>query len=501
MNVTLKKLKEESSNISLLYVEDNDGLRKNMSELFGRMLDNVAVATDGEEGYTAFLKSSPQIIVTDLNMPKVNGFEMIKKIKALEPNCKIIILTAHDEKKQLYRAIELGVFRYIHKPAKVTELLKVIREAVFAIQKDENRELFTTQLQTIVNYQNNIVVMMEGEKFILSNKRFLEFFAVDDLESFYDKYQDVSQLLLEHDEFLSSSSSQSWMTMISKNINKLFHTKLKGSDNKMHHLILKAREVPSKKNTYVLSFDDVTELNLMSLFDTKLLQNNEPKDDKKAIIHFMNIVKDNASKVKIHNFYRGLTIVNSATIINITEDEVTFKTGFTELKIVDITKFMVISSEIFPQSVISKSIKKIDFDENTITIDEMNFSVKSSTDRKYARLEPEDEHSCEFFYKNIKFFGEVKIADISEVSVKLELNALPAGIKADNIVKVAMNLHVESKILSIMTEASVLRIEENTNSFYIVLLFTLNEKELTEIKKYLVYRQMALIREFKTIGI
>ena len=501
MNPVLKKLKVASQNITLLYVEDNEGLRKNMLELFERILDNVIVAQDGEEGYAAFLKSSPQIIVTDLNMPKLNGFKMIRKIKALEPNSKVIILSAFDEKKQLYKAIELGVFRYLHKPAKAMELLQTIQEAVVAIEQDKYRELFVTQLQTIFNYQNSIVIMIENGKIILSNKRFLEFFSVSDLENFYDKYQDISQLLLEHNDFLFSTTSQSWMQIISKNTNKLFHTKLKGPDEKMHHLILKAREVPQKENTYVLSFEDVTELNLMPLFDNTAPQDDLHQDDKKAIMHFMNIIKDNDAKVKIHNFYRGLTIVNPAVITNITEDEVTFQTAFAELKIVHITKFMSISSEIFPQSVICKSIKEVDFDKQTITIDSMIFASKSSTDRKYARLEPEEEHSCSFFYKDIKFVGEVRIVDLSEVSVKLEFNALPPGIAIDNKVKISMNLNVESKILSLVTDATILRIEENSRTFNVIVLFTLKEKELAKIKNYLIKRQMILIREFKTIGI
>ena len=501
MDIKLKKLKEESSNIKLLYVEDNEGLRNNMLVLFDRILENVLMAQDGEEGYATFLNSDPQIIITDLNMPKLDGFEMIKKIKALEPKTKIIILSAFDEQKKLYKAIELGIFRYLHKPVKVIELVQTIQEAVTAIHEDENRELFVSQMQTILNYQDSIVLMMKNEKFILSNKRFLDFFSVDDLEDFYDQFPDISQLLLEHNEFLFSSKSESWMKTISKNTNKLFHTKLKGSDGKMHHLILKARRVPQKESTYILSFNDVTELNLMSLFDHSILQNSVNKDDKKTIMHFMNIIKDNSAEVKIHNFYKGLTIIDPATIINITEEEVTFKTAFAELKIVYMKKFMAISSEIFPQSVICKSIKRVDLDKHSITVDEMMFSPKSATDRKYARLEPDDEHSCDFFYKNIKFIGEVKIIDLSEVSLKLSLNALPAGVKVDNTVKVEINLKLNSKTLSIITDATILRIEESPQSFFIIILFKLEKKELDNIKKYLLYRQRALIREFKRIGI
>ena len=64
-----------------------------------------------------------------------------------------------------------------------------------------------------------------------------------------------------------------------------------------------------------------------------------------------------------------------------------------------------------------------------------------------------------------------------------------------------MNLNVESKILSLVTDATILRIEENSRTFNVIVLFTLKEKELAKIKNYLIKRQMILIREFKTIGI
>ncbi len=188
MQEIIEDIKQFSGNMNLLYVEDNAGLRENVEKLLSRVFVNIITARDGEDGYKAFFKFKPDILITDINMPKMNGFDMIKKIKTSEPECKIIILSAHDEKEYLHTAINLGVFRYLSKPAKVPELVQAIYDSVIAIHKEENRRLFLNQIQTIFNYQNNIVVMMYEGKFILSNKRFLEFFKVDDLESFTKEY-------------------------------------------------------------------------------------------------------------------------------------------------------------------------------------------------------------------------------------------------------------------------------------------------------------------------
>ncbi len=202
MNEKIKYIKRVSSDLALLYVEDNTGLHKNMLALLGRIFDNLISAKDGEEGYSLFSRVKPKIVITDINMPKINGFEMIQKIKSAQPNTKIIILSAYNESEQLYKAIELGVFRYLHKPAKVQDLVDAIYKAVIAIEEDENRQLFFNQLQTIVNYQTNLVVMIEKKNIILSNQCFLDFFGVDDLQSFHNMYSDIDSLLLEHKEFL-----------------------------------------------------------------------------------------------------------------------------------------------------------------------------------------------------------------------------------------------------------------------------------------------------------
>ncbi|MDQ1267900.1 MAG: hypothetical protein QG560_543, partial [Campylobacterota bacterium] len=169
MKDVIETIKALSNNIGVLYVEDNLGLSENVKTLLLRVFKNVHVAHDGEEGYEEFLKNRPKIVITDVNMPGMNGFEMAKKIKETESDCKIIILSAFDEKNHLYTAIDLGVFAYLHKPAKAPELISTLHDAVLQIHKEDNSRIFITQLQNIFNYQNNIVIMMHKNRFVLVN--------------------------------------------------------------------------------------------------------------------------------------------------------------------------------------------------------------------------------------------------------------------------------------------------------------------------------------------
>ena len=501
MNEKIKRIEELSEGVDVLYVEDNLGLSKNMQTLLSRMFNKIYVAYDGEEGYKKYSKYRPKIVITDINMPKTNGFAMIKKIKSIEPNCKVIIISAYDEKQHLYTAIKLGVFQYLHKPTKVPELINTLYDAVLSIHNEENSRIFLTQLQNIFNYQNNIVIMMHKEKFVLINKRFNEFFGVDDIEDFNEKYNNIDELLLEHKEFLYSTSSSKWLDTVIHNPGKLFHTKMQNHKGEKRHLILKLREIPEKNDYYILSFDDVTELNLMALFDLDAAKNDASSQDKMSILSLIRVVKDNSSEVKVHNFYKGLTIVNPAVITDVNEDGFTLKTVNTQIKIIQISKFITITSEIFPKDIICRSIKSIDADNQTVIIHDMSFSPRSATDRKYTRLEPSDEHTCTLYYKNIKFPGETYIMDISEVSVKIKINALPAGIEKGTKIKLFISLKLKGKLMSFSVEGSVYRIDENKRDYNIVLLYELDKKNLHDVRDYLSHRQVELIREFKSLDI
>lgn len=221
--------------------------------------------------------------------------------------------------------------------------------------------------------------------------------------------------------------------------------------------------------------------------------------DKEAIISLMQVVKNNSAELKIHNFYRGLTIVNSAVISKIDNSQVTLKIPYPQLKVIQRSKFMNISSEIFPKNVICRSVKEVDMDNQSVRIDEMSFVLQDITDRKHIRLEPESGHSCTLFYKNIKFSGKTTIIDISEVSAKIAINALPAGIIAGTDVKISFNLSLNGKMISITTDANVFRKNENIKNYFLVILFELNTQHMNKIKEYLASRQMALIREFKKL--
>ena len=76
----------------------------------------AGTALDGEAGCQLILSTRPDIILTDIRMPKCDGLEMIETVRQSVPDCKVIIITGYDQFQYASRAIKLAIFDYLLKP-------------------------------------------------------------------------------------------------------------------------------------------------------------------------------------------------------------------------------------------------------------------------------------------------------------------------------------------------------------------------------------------------
>lgn len=198
----LKDLKVAAKGFKILYVEDNQALRQNAAKLLEKFFDHVDVAEDGLVALELFKKHRYPIIITDIKMPNMNGLKLAKNVKQIEPDTKVIIMSGHDEKEYLIKAIEIGIFRYLKKPVNLKALTLDLYLALQEIQHEKNTKILYTNLQSIFNYQSSMVIMLNGIKPILANQIFLNFFNVDSLEEFKETFGDIGKQLMQHDGFL-----------------------------------------------------------------------------------------------------------------------------------------------------------------------------------------------------------------------------------------------------------------------------------------------------------
>ncbi len=491
----LKKLKMVAKGLDILYVEDNEALRNNAAKLLHKFFDVVEVACDGKVGLEKFKKYHYPIVISDIKMPHMDGITLSSHIRRIQPDTKIVIMSAFDEKEYLYKSIELGIFRFLKKPVNLSELTDILYAAVLQIKHEKNTKLFYTHLKSIFNYQSSMVMMLHDTKPILANQIFLDYFGVENIEDFREKIDDVGKKFLEHDSFLYNHGEIDWFDIVQLNEKKLFHVKMKNSEDNIRHFILKYQLIPEKDGHGILSFDDVTELNLLKLFDEKQTSIDEKQTDSKAMFSLLEVIQRNSAKVEIHNYYKGLSITNDAVITQVKDESIAIKTSYLQQKAVQFERKTLLVSEALPHALSCEEVVKIGFEKQIIELKSLRFTKTSPVTRKTIRVEPDGKQTVSLFLGENKFHGNVSIEDISLDAVKLKLNALPAGLEKGREVNLDIVLELDKRPLIINSKAVLLRKKESRHSFYVVFMFAKNKKG--ELLKYITKRQMAIIREFK----
>lgn len=127
-------------NMKLLYVEDDEHAREELSEVLKRRMGKVYTGANGEEGLELFLAHEPEIIIADLYMPKMDGLEMVKKIHEAGYSPAVIITSAVQDVDTIIGAIDVGVVKYILKPVDLKELLAVLKLQAENIMENLRKE-------------------------------------------------------------------------------------------------------------------------------------------------------------------------------------------------------------------------------------------------------------------------------------------------------------------------------------------------------------------------
>lgn len=119
-----------SKNITVIIVDDHALMREGLKKIL-ELDDNIDVigqAGDGEEGMKKILEYRPDVILLDINMPKINGIEVLRRAKDLGVESKIIMLTIHDDKEYLQETIKIGANGYVLKDSDADGLIKAIKD-------------------------------------------------------------------------------------------------------------------------------------------------------------------------------------------------------------------------------------------------------------------------------------------------------------------------------------------------------------------------------------
>jgi len=170
-----KELALKLKNLSILFVEDEVGIRENIAHSLRYLASNVIEAENGSEGYKLYKKHKPDIIITDILMPVMDGITMVRKIREEDSQTCIIIATAHTDKEYLLGAIDLYLEQYLVKPVNLKKLLEALEKCVLKICESRGIEY---KLPLGYSYNSSEKILSFKDSAIKLTKKELAFLEV-----------------------------------------------------------------------------------------------------------------------------------------------------------------------------------------------------------------------------------------------------------------------------------------------------------------------------------
>ena len=157
----MESVKSKLKALTILYAEDEIGIRKNIMKTLSYYAKDVYEASNGKEAFDLYEENRPDIILSDIHMPIMDGLEFIKKVRKKDKDTPVVMITAHTDKKYLMEAVELHMEKYVVKPINTKMLFEVLGKCIDSLN--------ITRIVTL-NCDKNYNYNFESKKLIYKNE-------------------------------------------------------------------------------------------------------------------------------------------------------------------------------------------------------------------------------------------------------------------------------------------------------------------------------------------
>ena len=136
-----------TKNLKILYAEDDKALQEQTRDFFEVLFASVSIADDGQEALSMYKKEYFDIVISDVKMPNMDGIELCKKIREINSNQCIIIISAYNDNEYLMEFINLNIKQFIQKPINVDDMLRAIYQTSKNIVNEKMVEEYRADLE------------------------------------------------------------------------------------------------------------------------------------------------------------------------------------------------------------------------------------------------------------------------------------------------------------------------------------------------------------------
>ena len=130
----VEQLLKVAKTIKVLYVEDNEEARVSTLGMLENFFEHISVAVDGFDGWKKFQSAKYDLVISDINMPRMSGIEMIDEIRKVNHDVSILILSAYNESEYFMDTIRIGIDGYLLKPIEFEQFIEVISKSIEKIE-------------------------------------------------------------------------------------------------------------------------------------------------------------------------------------------------------------------------------------------------------------------------------------------------------------------------------------------------------------------------------
>lgn len=193
--------------LTLLYIEDDEALREQFMRVLKPKFKKVYEAGDGEVALKKYEDYHPDIMLVDINLPKIDGLEVITRVREKDKDTTIVVLSAYSDQEKLLKAIKLGLSEYLIKPVPYKNLLNIFDELALKSEiKCQEKELIALKNNYFWHNENQMLFYLKEMIPLTKRETLLLAFMIEQLNSTINIDTIISRIWKNEDDIEHASS-------------------------------------------------------------------------------------------------------------------------------------------------------------------------------------------------------------------------------------------------------------------------------------------------------